>query len=73
MWVKVLFCLSELKLSSSFNSNIQKILLIKPKIEIILKAYELKKTERKYLDYDDIIQVVASRLNKDENVKRVIG
>jgi DNA helicase-2/ATP-dependent DNA helicase PcrA len=51
----------------------QKILLIKPKIEIILKAYELKKTERKYLDYDDIIQVVASRLNKDENVKRVIG
>lgn len=51
----------------------EKIKILKPKIEVILKAYELKKTERKYLDYDDIIQVVASRLNQDESVRKVIG
>lgn len=46
---------------------------MKPLIEGILRGYEVKKRERKYLDYDDMIQVVAQRLNKDPKARSVIA
>jgi DNA helicase-2/ATP-dependent DNA helicase PcrA len=47
--------------------------VLKGKVEIILRSYEQKKKERKYLDYDDMLQVVASRLKNDENARRIIS
>lgn len=46
---------------------------IKPKVEEILKSYQKKKKERKYLDYDDIIVIVAQRLNNDDGALRRIS
>ena len=50
-----------------------KISELKGKIEIILKGYELKKKERRYLDYDDILQVVATRMKADEQARNLIS
>lgn len=46
---------------------------LKPLIEVILKRYQAKKRERKYLDYDDMLQVVAIRLSKDPKARTIIG
>lgn len=46
---------------------------LKPLIESILRKYEAKKRERKYLDYDDMLQVVAIRLTRDEKARAIIG
>jgi DNA helicase-2/ATP-dependent DNA helicase PcrA len=46
---------------------------LKPLVETILRKYEGKKRERKYLDYDDMIQVVANRLNRDPKARSVIA
>ncbi len=46
---------------------------LKPLIETILRRYEGKKRERKYLDYDDMLQVVAVRLAKDVKARAIIG
>lgn len=46
---------------------------IKPKVEEILKSYQKKKKERKYLDYDDILVIVAQRLNNDDEALRKIS
>ncbi|MDR2602525.1 MAG: UvrD-helicase domain-containing protein [Spirochaetaceae bacterium] len=46
---------------------------IKPKVEALLRDYENKKREKKYLDYDDILLVVATRLSKDEGARNIIG
>lgn len=51
----------------------EKIKLIKPKIEVLLRGYEQKKKERKYLDYDDMLLVVAIRLNKDPEARHVVS
>lgn len=48
------------------------LLQIKPNIETILRSYEAKKRERNYLDYDDILQIVAKTLQKDENARKII-
>lgn len=42
----------------------------KDKIFSILKGYEEKKKQRKYLDYDDVLAIVAYRLSKDEAAVR---
>ncbi|WP_235298662.1 ATP-dependent helicase [Portibacter marinus] len=47
--------------------------VIKPLLEVILRRYEEKKRERKYLDYDDMLQVVAVRLAKDAKARNIIG
>ena len=44
-----------------------------PIIEKLLIGYEKKKRERKYLDYDDILLVVATRLARDENARNIIS
>ena len=50
-----------------------KIKILKGKLEIILRDYEQRKKERKYLDYDDILQVVATRMKVDEQAKKIIS
>ncbi|MDR1786712.1 MAG: UvrD-helicase domain-containing protein, partial [Spirochaetaceae bacterium] len=44
-------------------------LLMKP----IFETYEQKKKERRYLDYDDMLQIVAARLKGDEEARDIIG
>ncbi len=51
----------------------EKIISLKSKLEIILLSYERKKRERAYLDYDDILQIVANRLKIDDQAKILIG
>jgi DNA helicase-2/ATP-dependent DNA helicase PcrA len=43
--------------------------LMKP----IYETYEQKKRERRYLDYDDMLQVVAARLKADEKAREIIA
>jgi len=42
-------------------------------IENFFHDYHNKKLEKKYLDYDDMLLVVATRLTKDENAREIIG
>ncbi|MCK0132487.1 ATP-dependent helicase [Flavobacteriaceae bacterium F08102] len=51
----------------------KKIEEIKPQLEVIFRGYELKKKERRYLDYDDMLLVVAIRLQKDEQARKIIS
>lgn len=51
----------------------EKIKVLKLKIEPILRDYEQRKKDRKYLDYDDILQVVATRMKLDEQAKNLIS
>ncbi|MDR2750573.1 MAG: ATP-dependent helicase, partial [Clostridiales bacterium] len=44
-----------------------------PAIRGILTNYDAKKREKSYLDYDDILLVVATRLNNDENARQIVG
>lgn len=55
------------------NETEGKITALKVKIEVILKGYEQRKKERKYLDYDDILQVVANRMKVDEKARNLIS
>ncbi len=45
---------------------------LKKTAETYLKAYESKKKARKYLDYDDMLQIVAARL-KQPKVLKIVG
>ena len=51
----------------------EKVSALKVKIEVILKGYEQRKKERKYIDYDDILQVVANRMKIDEQARNLIS
>lgn len=51
----------------------EKVKALKWKVESILRDYEQKKKERKYLDYDDILQVVATRMKLDEQARKLIS
>jgi DNA helicase-2/ATP-dependent DNA helicase PcrA len=57
----------------SDNETEEKIIALKGKIEILLKGYEQRKKERRYLDYDDILQVVATRMKNDERARNLIS
>jgi len=46
---------------------------LKPNVTEILKTYEMKKRERKYLDYDDMLALVANQLKKDEKARLAIS
>lgn len=56
--------------SSNCEEDIKK---IKPHLEVIFRGYQQKKMERKYLDYDDLLLVVANRLQKDEKARELIS
>lgn len=64
-----------IKLFSDLSPNEQNKLIseIKPKIAVFIQGYEEKKRERKYLDYDDILLVVATRIGRDENARNIIS
>ncbi len=47
--------------------------IIRPKVEVLLKAYQTKKGEGRYLDYDDLILVVANRLKKDPEARKILS
>ncbi len=47
--------------------------IIRPQVEILLKAYQNKKGEGRYLDYDDLLLVVANRLRKDEAARQILS
>jgi len=46
---------------------------IRPHIEILLKEYQKRKMARRYLDYDDLLLVVAIRLRKDEEARKILA
>ncbi len=61
-------------LNNQFDEETEEqIIALKAKIEIILRDYEQRKKERKYLDYDDILQVVATRIKVDEQARNLIS
>lgn len=47
--------------------------IIRPMVEILLKAYQTKKGEGRYIDYDDLLLVVANRLRNDENAREILS
>lgn len=47
--------------------------LIKDGIESILKEYQANKNKNRYLDYDDMLSIVAQTLNTDPEAKKIIG
>ena len=47
--------------------------MIKPKVEVLLKAYQEKKGEGRYIDYDDLLLIVANRVRKDPNAKQILS
>ncbi len=51
----------------------EEILQIKPSIAILLKAYQAKKMQARYLDYDDLLLVIANRLRKDPEAKKILS
>jgi DNA helicase-2/ATP-dependent DNA helicase PcrA len=63
------------KLFNNLNDNETnaKVNFLKLKVEVILKGYEQRKKERKYLDYDDILQVVANRIKIDPQARNLIS
>jgi DNA helicase-2/ATP-dependent DNA helicase PcrA len=65
----------KIKLFSELVQNEQekRILEIKSQIEKLIRGYEEKKRGRNYLDYDDILIVVATRLSKDSNARDIIS
>ncbi|MEH6406922.1 MAG: ATP-dependent helicase [Leeuwenhoekiella sp.] len=47
--------------------------IIRPKVEVLLKAYQQKKGEGRYIDYDDLLLVVANRLRNDAEAKKILS
>ncbi len=61
-------------LDDKTEKEVEKLMVeLKPNVTEILKTYEMKKRERKYLDYDDMIALVAQRLNKDKKARIAIS
>ena len=58
------------KIDDETNDEID---IIRPKVEILLKAYQVKKGEGRYLDYDDLLLVVANRLKNDEEAREILS
>lgn len=47
--------------------------IIRPKIEVLLKAYQTKKGEGRYIDYDDLLLIVANRLRNDAQAREILS
>lgn len=61
------------KLSDAIAKNNDENLPHKEKIETILRGYENRKRQRKYLDYDDILDVVATQLRDNLQIRNVVA
>ena len=46
---------------------------IKPNVANILKAYQLKKGEQRYLDYDDLLLVVSTQLRTNPEAREILS
>ena len=62
-----------LSLTEALARNNREFLEIKGQIAPIMKAYEEKKRERHYLDYDDILQLVAQSISQSPKVCEWVG
>lgn len=62
-----------LSLSKTLRDHYEDYLDAKADIANILKAYEQKKGECNYLDYDDILDVVAQQINTSEKAREWVG
>ena len=61
-------------LDDKSEKEVEKLMVeLKPNVTEILRTYEMKKRERKYLDYDDMIALVAQRLKKDKGARVAIS
>ncbi|WP_081868484.1 ATP-dependent helicase [Flavimarina sp. Hel_I_48] len=49
------------------------IALINPQVALLIKEYQAQKSRQQYLDYDDLLLVVANRLNKDEEARKILS
>ncbi|WP_246139174.1 ATP-dependent helicase [Gelidibacter salicanalis] len=58
------------KMDDETNDEID---IIRPKIEVLLKAYQTKKGEGRYIDYDDLLLVVANRLRNDKEARDILN
>lgn len=47
--------------------------IIRPKVEVLLRAYQTKKGEGHYIDYDDLLLIVANRLKKDAEARKILS
>lgn len=59
-------------LSVAIENEDEAFLPLKAHIAEICRAYEERKRQRKYLDYDDIIDVVGTRLQQDATIRYAI-
>ncbi|WP_430905722.1 ATP-dependent helicase [Maribacter sp. 2-571] len=46
---------------------------IKPNVENILRAYQIKKGEQRYLDYDDLLLVVSTQLRTNPEARKILA
>lgn len=46
---------------------------IKPHVENILRAYQAKKAEQRYLDYDDLLLVVSTQLRTNPEARNILS
>ncbi|SCY41421.1 DNA helicase-2 / ATP-dependent DNA helicase PcrA [Nonlabens sp. Hel1_33_55] len=47
--------------------------IIRPRVASLLQAYQTKKGEGRYIDYDDLLLVVANRLKSDEEAREILS
>lgn len=47
--------------------------IIRPKVEVLLRAYQAKKSEGRYIDYDDLLLIVANRLRNDAEARDILS
>ncbi|TXD84285.1 ATP-dependent helicase [Subsaximicrobium wynnwilliamsii] len=47
--------------------------IIRSRVEVLLKAYQTKKGEGRYIDYDDLLLVVANRLRNDAEARDILS
>lgn len=59
-------------LTKTLESHFEAYLPAREHIANVIRAYEAKKKERRYLDYDDILDVVATIMKRDDAVRDFI-
>lgn len=64
---------TRLSLTKTLELHYNDLLSVKEKIADVIRAYEAKKRGRNYLDYDDILDVVATVLKKDADIRNYIS
>lgn len=58
------------RIDDEIKSEIEKLL---PYIKEVFISYQTRKRDRKYMDYDDILDIVASGLSKNEQARQYIS